>query len=153
MRVPYSQIVSVTLSSAVVGRSAPIGQCTLLLEDRRRIVITNGNEQGLADGERDEPYRQFLQDFHSRLVASGEGAAIAFSSGYTPARMNGVVFATIIGTLFFVALPIALLVISRDLKALVITATGALFIWPAWRMIEANRPATYHPEAPPDLIG
>jgi hypothetical protein len=152
MRIPYSQIASVTLSSAVVGRSATIGQCTLLLEDGRRIVITNGNEQGLADGQRDGPYRLFLRDFHERLVASGDDAAIAFTSGYTAARLNGLVFATIIGTLFFVALPIALLVISRDLKALVITATGALFIWPAWRMIEANRPATYRPDAPPDLI-
>jgi hypothetical protein len=152
MRVPYSQITAVNLSAAVVGRSGTIGQCTLVLEDGRRVVITNGNDQGLADGRRDGPYRLFLRDFHQRLVASGEDAAISFNSGYTPSRMNGLVFATIVGTLFFVALPIALLVISRDVKALVITATGALFIWPAWRMIETNRPASYHPDAPPDLI-
>lgn len=152
VRIPFSQIAAVTLSSAVVGRSSTIGQCTILLEDGRRIVVTNGNDQGLADGQRDGPYRLFIRDFHQRLIASGEATAISFNSGYTPARMNGLVFATIIGTLFFVALPIALLVISRDIKALVITATGALFIWPAWRMIEANRPSSYHPDAPPDLI-
>ncbi len=151
-RIPFAQIASVTLTSSVVGRSGTIGQCALVLEDGRRVVIGNGNDQGMADGQRDGPYRLFLRDLHQRLIESGEAPAIDFRSGYTPGRMNGLLFAAIIGTLFFVALPLVLLVISRDVKALVITGTGALFIWPAWRMIEANRPAMYEPEAPPDLI-
>ena len=61
MRVPYSQITAVNLSAAVVGRSGTIGQCTLVLEDGRRVVITNGNDQGLADGRRDGPYRLTVQ--------------------------------------------------------------------------------------------
>lgn len=152
MRVPFSQIASVTLSANVIGRSATIGQCTLALEDGRRIVVGNGNDQGLADGQRDGPYRLFLRDFHRRLISSGEAAAISFRSGYSQGRMNGLIFAAVLGSAFFVVLPLVLLAITRDIKALVIMAAGAAFIWPAWRMIDTNRPASYRPEAPPDLI-
>ena len=152
VRLPFHDIASVTLSANAIGRSAIVGNCTVRLEDGRRIVISNGNEQGMADGRRDGPYRLFLRDFHRKLIESGEDRAIDFRTGYSEGRMNGLIFATVIGTLFFIATPLVLLLITRDLKTLLICLAGLGFIWPAWRMIEANRPASYHPTSPPDLI-
>lgn len=151
-RIPFRDIAAVTLSSNVIGRSPVTGQCIVRLEDGRRVVISSGNEQGIADGRRDGPYRLFLRDFHRKLIESGEARAIEFRSGYTQARMNGLIFATIIGTLFFIATPLVLLLLTRDVKTLLICLAGIGFIWPAWRMIEANRPMNYEPSAPPDLI-
>ena len=40
-RVPFADIDLVTLSTAAIGQSRPIGQCTLTLQNGRRIAISN----------------------------------------------------------------------------------------------------------------
>lgn len=150
--VPFAALASVNLSTAAVRRSRTIGQCIVDLRDGRRIVISNVAASGLADGERDDAYRAFVRDFHKALIDSGAAPAIRFHSGFTQARMSGLGIALVIGALFFVVLPVVLLIATGDLESLSLLLGGVFLILPAYRTARTNQPADYQPGAPPDLL-
>ena len=150
--IPFTDIEQVTLSTATVGKSGPIAQCTLALENGSRVIVTNANANGLADGARDEAYRYFVAAFHQALIDSGAATAIRFHSGFTPGRMNGLIIALVAGTALFVVLPFFLLVLTSDLQSLWLLFGGIFLILPFWRAAKTNQPAEYRPDVPPDLL-
>lgn len=152
LRIPFDRIMTVTLSSNAIPRSGTIGQCTIQLVSGSRYVIGNGNDQGLADGHRDGPYRRFIGQLHQRLIATGAAKNIRFVSGYSETRRTILIAALAVAVAFFVVLPLILLLIVKDLKILGVLAAGAALVWPAMRVAGANRPGLYSPQNPPDFI-
>lgn len=151
-RAEYERILSINLSSGQIGRSGTIASCTIQMSSGLRIVVSNVNERGVADGSRDSVYRQFVTDFHKRLRESGAVSRISFNSGFSQGRSTGLLVIGVIATGFFVALPVILLLATHELKALLITVAGLGFVLPLWRTFSANQPSTYNPGAPPDLL-
>lgn len=150
--VPFGDVVQVKLAIAFLARSRPIGQCTLVLANGGKVVVMNANASGLSDGERDTIFRQFVKDVHRALVQSGAASAITFHAGFSERRMNGLRIALVVATLFFVALPVVLLLATRDPQMLWILLAGVVLVLPAYRAMRTNQPATYNPGAPPDLL-
>ena len=150
--IAFADIDMVTLSSTVIGQSRPIGQCILTLADGRRIIITNANSAGIADGARDAGFRQFVLDFHAALIASHDAQHIDFRSGFTQRRMNGLVIALIAAAVLFVGVPLFLLLKTNDPESLWLLIAGVFLILPAWRIARTNQPAEYQAGAPPDLL-
>ena len=148
----YADIGTVTLSTARIGASRVIGQCTLTLRTGQRLVITNSNAAGLSDGLRDTLYREFVRDLHRQMVDSGAAERIIFRSGFSTARITVLLIALCAAALLFIALPAILLLVTHDLRALwVLIGGGALFA-PAVHLARSNRPASYDPNRPPDLL-
>lgn len=150
-RAPFHAIRSVTLNSAVVGR-ANVAQCIIQLENGNKVVTSNANDRGLPDGSNDRDFRKFVVALHEQLIASGEAKGIEFRSGYSRTRANVLIGALVAGVALFVVLPLILLILTGEIKALGLLVTGGLLIWPAMKTAEANRPSTYFPDRPPDLI-
>jgi hypothetical protein len=151
-RTPFTGIMSVTLSSGAVGRSGVIGNCTIQLNNLSRIVVSNVNNRGFANGQQNGAYRNFIRAFHQRLIASGAAKSISFRSGYSEARITGLRVALVFATAFFLVLPFVLLLISRDLKALSLLAAGAALVVPLFGVASKNAPSAYYPDRPPDLL-
>lgn len=151
-RAPYDRIMSVGLSTGSAGRGNVIANCTITLTNGSRIIVSNVKASGVSDLSRDADYRHFVKDFHKALVASGAASAITFRSGFSEGRMTGLRISLVIAGLFFIALPLVLLLITRELKALWITLAGIAFIVPMVGIARTNQPGTYRPDMPPDLL-
>jgi len=148
----YADISTVNLSTARVGASRVIGQCTLTLRTGQRLVITNTNAAGLSDGLRDTLYREFVRDLHRQLVESGAAELISFRSGFSRARITVLLIALSAAALLSIALPAILLLVTRDLRALWVLIGGGTLFAPAANLARSNRPASYDPDRPPDLL-
>lgn len=150
-RTPFAEIVSVTLNSALIGRNT-IAMCTIQLRNGGRIVVSNANARGLADGTLDRPYREFIVGVHQRLLDSGAARGISFRSGFSTVRIAVLRTALVAGAALFFVLPLVLLVVTGEVKALFLAIAGGLLLYPALKAASANRPATYLPNAPPDMV-
>ena len=151
-RANYEDIISVTLSSGVIGRGNVIASCTIVLGNGSRVIVSNVNRTGVADGFRDGIYRRFVADLHKHLLASGAATGIEFHSGFSQTRMTGLILTLIVATGFFLVLPFVLLVATHDIKALLILLAGAALVVPVYRIARTNQPSTYLPAEPPDLL-
>jgi hypothetical protein len=149
---PYRKIASIGLSTGSIGNFRSIAQCTVRLKSGRQLVITNTNARGMSDGLRDGLYREFVADFHDRLLADGAAQSITFRSGFSRGRMTGLVAALIAGAALFLLLPTLLLIFTHNLETLWALLAGVGLVFPAFRIATANQPATYLPNRPPDLL-
>lgn len=150
-RVPFADIASIGLSRQGIGR-VQLAQCLITLRNGRRIVISNANARGVNDGRHDGPFRLFVDELHKALRANGAAGKISFVSGFTTARMNGLIVISIIASVFFIALPIVLVAATRDLKALWALLFGIAFMVPVWTIVRVNQPGRYDPANPPDMV-
>lgn len=150
-RTPFTDIASVTLSSATAGRTI-LAQCIIGLQDGGRILISNAAKSGVANGTHDQPFRAFVRDFHRALTASGAATSINFNAGYSESRATGLSIALILFVTLMVGVPLILLLATRSLAVLGILFAGSLLVWPFLRVLRDNRPRTYAPAAPPDLV-
>lgn len=148
----YKDIYSINLSSAHIPRSGNLAQCGIVFRNGATLGLSTGNAQGLPDAERRVVYNEFLEDFHDRLVASGDAGRISFTRGGTATRMLILQIALIAGTALFVVLPIVLAIMVRDWGPFQLMLMGGLFLWPAWQAAEKNQPGTYDPRYPPDML-
>jgi len=57
--------------------------------------------------------------------------------------------AVFIAALLFLAMPIVLLFVVRDWRALGPLVVGAGLVWPIWKITQNNRPRSYDPLDPP----
>ena len=151
-RTPFADIVNVTLNSALVGRRSMVAMCTMNLRNGGRIVVSNSAASGLPDGLRDDTFRAFVTSLHQRLVNSGAARNISFRSGFSNVRINVLRTALVAAAALFVVLPIVLLIITGEVKALFLALAGGFLVYPALKAASANSPATYRPEAPPDMV-
>lgn len=146
-RALWTDIVSVTMSSATAGKEA-INLCRIAFRDGRSITVTDAGANGLVDEARTPLYRDFVCALHARLSAAPAGT-IAFNAGFSEGRYKAVQVFFVIAALFFVGTPFVLLFIVRDWRVLGILAAGAFLVWPLWKVVENNRPREYDPRHPP----
>ena len=66
--------------------------------------------------------------------------------------MNGLIAVTIVAGLLFVALPLVLLLMTREIKVLIALIFGGGLLWSVVRIIRTNQPGTYRPSQPPDFV-
>ena len=59
----------------------------------------------------------------------------------------------VIAGLFFVGLPLILVLLTGKAKALLIALAGFAFVFPVFKTMRKNEPRTYSPDSvPPDLL-
>jgi len=148
----YADIISVNLSSAHIPRSGTLGQCTITFDYRETVTVLSANAAGLPEPARHATYNAFLDDFHNRLIASGDAARIWFRIGMSPVRAMILNVALVAGGLLFLMLPIVLALIARSWEPFELLLAGLLFLWPAWETATKNQPGSYNPSYPPDLL-
>jgi hypothetical protein len=147
----FDEIHSVTLTTHSFGTTGHVGQCTILFRNGSKRVVMGSNGKGSATPASIEFYRRFVADFHTRLSASDAGKHISFHSGWTDNKHLTLVI--LVGVLTLMLTP-ALFVFfaTGELKVLSVLAAGGFLVWPLWMMVARNKPQTYVPQSPPDLV-
>ena len=148
----YADIAAVTMTSGAIGQSGLCGVCTIRLKNGALIVAGNLNNRGIADGFRDGLFRQFVTDLHQRLIETGAAKDIFFHAGFSQSRLTVLVLVTIIAALLFIALPLGLLIFTRDIQSLWMLIAGVGLVYPIVRVARNNQPTTSLPTAPPDVL-
>ncbi len=136
-----ADILSVHLQSGGDWQNA-IGQCDIGLHDGRVLHVSDATASGVPDQARRAVYRDFLRDLHGRL----ERGRVSFTAGYSQARYCVVLIAAILLGLIIVAVPLALLLITGETRALLLLFVGLMLALPLARMAKANAPRPYTPE-------
>lgn len=148
---PYENIVSVRLQMTSIPKSDALYTCTIGFRDGRQIAIANASKYGSAEDQRTVLYGQFVRDLHKR-IPKPERSRIRFYAGNTESQQRILIATLVIAGLFFVGLPLALLLYIQKLEVLGVLLTGAAFIYPLWRSANANEPRTYHSKYLPDEL-
>lgn len=149
---PFKNIVEVHLQSGG-NWQAPLNLCQIAFADRYKLIVTNGNELGIPNDEQRARYRDFVRDLHTRLAAHAaarSGPPIAFSAGYPSGRYLFLLVLTVIMALMFIGLPLVLLLLTGEIRPLMLLIVGAGFIWPLKQMMRENIPRSYDPARLPD---
>jgi hypothetical protein len=133
----WNEISGVNLSTAYVHKQGTVYACTITFRDGRVLIVRSVSAYGHKDEEREPVYREFVETVHARL-ARPEFSDVRFFSGSAAANSIGHKIALVVGTLFFVGLPLVLIFFAPPLEALFILAAGAAFVWPLWRMKQTN---------------
>jgi hypothetical protein len=147
----YSDIFSVRLQSAQIARSPTIYTCTIQFRDGQELAITSATEYGNGDDERALLYGDFVRDFHASIPKE-ERDRIRFLAGNSETRQKFLWIVLVIAALFFVGLPLGLLLYLRELEVLWVLLAGAGLIYPLYRSAEANEPRDYRCEYLPDEV-
>jgi hypothetical protein len=143
----WTDIVSVNMTSATNGKNI-INNCRINFRNSRFLVVTDAGTTGEVDHDRTPVYRDFVRALHLRLAQAPAGT-IAFNAGASEGRHTAMMVIGVIAALFFVGTPLVLVFIVRDWRVLLTLAAGAAFVWPFWKVIDANRPRSYDPRRPP----
>lgn len=147
----WSELVRVHLAITFVPKHGSAGNCALHFSDGAQLNVVTGTRWGNIDEERNQRYGRFLDDLH-RAIPAERRKTIVFGAGSTSGRQLGLKITLAIAFAFFVLMPLALTIIFREFKALLITLAGAGFVWPLWSAMEANKPRNYDPgHVPPEL--
>jgi hypothetical protein len=151
-RYGFDEIASIRLQVTHVHKSGDVGTCQIRFRDGLTLTFNGGTAFGHADETQAEAYAACVRDLHARLAAA-RVTTIRYLAGSTAGMHTGAAVTLVIGVLFFVGLPLVLLLIVRQWEVLGILAAGIGFMWPLWRLLEANRPRDYTPESvPADLL-
>jgi hypothetical protein len=142
--VPYADIASIRIQTGHVPKSGYFGSCTMTFRGGLTLTVNSLNSWGSPDDDRLDDYAEFLEDLHARL-GDEDRRRIHFLAGATEGRQMFGRFAVILGGAFFVALPLVLLIITGEIKTLLIALGGLAFIVPAFRTLQKNEPRTYDP--------
>ena len=94
-RQSYADIAAVHLQTAALGNAANvIDQCKIEFVEGPAVTVSNASSSGLPDQAQTPLYREFVRDFHTRLVTHGCGT-IHFSAGMARWRYR-MLFGTLI---------------------------------------------------------
>ncbi len=116
------------------------------------LTIAGITSLGKPSPERAGLYAAFVRDLHAHLGA-GDRARIQFLAGNSAGRQKVGLVIMAVAVAFFVVMPIGLLVITGDVRALVVLVGGGLFVAPALKIFRQNAPRNYAPEdLPEDLL-
>ena len=148
----FADIVEIRLQTGTVGRGGPFGTCTITFGDGEALNIFGVTRIGNPDREKGATYAGFVQDLHHRL-GPADRKRIRFRGGSTAGFHNFGMVAMTVGVLFFVVMPIVLLAVTHDARALGVLFAGAIFLAPFLKTFRRNAPADYAPEhIPEDLL-
>ena len=147
-----SDIDAVRLSVAHIARHGDFGSCVIHFGGAARLQIVGSSAFGFPDEERDPVYAAFVRDLHERLATRPTGS-VRFSAGVSEGRLQAMQVMLIIAGLFFVALPLVLLLFTGDLGMLAATAAGGILVAGLYGWTQKNRPRDYDPHrVPPELL-
>lgn len=149
---PYDSISTVTLSTAAAGRAGVMGQCVIVFRGGVRLVIWSANAAGLPDRSREGPFRDFVVDFHRRLITNDADRRITFIRGISGTRHTILMVALVVWAVLFVAFPLLLALFTGTPNAALVALAGLALVVPFWRVADRNRPGGYNPAHPPDLL-
>jgi hypothetical protein len=141
----FAHIRSIRIQTGNVPKSGYFGTCTITFRNGQTLTVNSLNSWGSPDEDRLDDYAEFLQDLHARL-SQEDRKRISFIAGATEGRQMFGKFAVVIGGAFFVLLPLVLLFLTGEVKALFIMLGGIAFIFPAFRTLTRNEPRTYNPD-------
>jgi hypothetical protein len=165
-----NDIAAVNLQSVGSWQNA-IQQCSIAFNDGTKLVVSDAAAHGLPTKAQSAIYRDFVHGLHAALRAQASDG-IRYTAGYGEARYRFVsVFSGLLG-LLLVAVPAVLFFFTltctpapiqcddlfctparecpSETSVLVLLGFSAVFLWPLWRMVKANAPRTYSPDALPD---
>lgn len=142
-----SEIAEIHLQLGQVSRRN-IGACSIRFKKGPRLTVTSASTWGTPDEERARAYRDFTKDLHGRLAALPRNGVI-FRAGSTELRQKFAVASLILGVLMFIFLPVGLLIVTGEPKALFLTIAGVFFLFPAFRTLQKNTPRNYSPQHVP----
>lgn len=140
----WSTITAIRVQTGHIPKSGYFGSCEITFRNGRRLTVNSLNSWGSPDDHRLDDYAEFLQDLHAHL-GEEDRKRIRFIAGATEGRQLFGKAAVVLGGAFFILLPLVLLIITGEVKALFITLAGAAFIIPAFRTVRRNEPRTYNP--------
>jgi hypothetical protein len=126
----------------------PIARCDIGFTDGRVLHVSDATASSLYDEASRALYLAFLRDLHARL----KGHRVSFTAGYSHARSRVVLVAAILLGLILVVTPLALLLVTDDTSALLMLFVGAMLALPLARMVKANAPRRYTPDALPEEL-
>ncbi len=148
--VPYPNIAEVNLAMFSLSGS-DVAQMRISFRDGSRIVLLNTDAWGNVNAESTQDYYRFKAELHERLIAAGANH-IRFTTGYSHARHTTLrVMLLLLGGIFLV-LPPVLFIVTRQPQALIAMGGGILLTLPFLRVSNRNRPGTYDPRNPPDML-
>jgi len=142
---PFADIDAIRLETGSIPRSGYFGTCTITFCSGDSLVVNSLNKRGSPDDDRIAPYMAFVRDLHVRLGAE-DRQRIRFLAGNTQGRHRFGMVAAVLAGAVFVVLPLVLLAITGESKALFLTLTGAFFAYPVIRTVRRNEPRNYAPD-------
>lgn len=145
----FENIFSIHLKSVNVGKSPTIYTCAIEFRDGQQLLVTSASEYGSGWEEQSKLYGEFVRDLHARIPPEAR-SKIEFRAGNTEGKQKFLWATLVVTVIFFVVMPIVLLLITGDLKALGITLAGAGLVYPLIRSAQANEPRAYRCEYLPD---
>jgi hypothetical protein len=148
---PLGEVRGVHLFVAHVPEYGDYGTCEIRFDGPELLLVTASSTSGFPDDERNPVYAAFVRDLHGALAAR-PAKAIRFSAGASEGRLQGMRVLLVILSLLFVALPLALLVWSGDLKLLAGAMLGAIVVAGGYAWMQKNRPRDYDPQRVPQEL-
>jgi hypothetical protein len=147
-----SEISAVHLSVAHIARYGDFGSCIIHFGEVAPLQVVGSSAFGFPDEERDPVYAAFVRDLHERLATRPTGA-VRFLAGVSEGRLQAMQVMLIIAGLFFVALPLILLLLTGELGMLAAATAGGIFVAGIYGSTQKNRPRGYDPRhVPPELL-
>ncbi len=150
---PWRAITEISLVATRGKYGSVVRQATIAFAEGEPARFQNTDRTGAPDPALDPAFRAFVLDLHRRLVDAGEADRVRFLRGFGAWRAKVARLVIALGAAFFLVGPVIIAGVTGDERALFGVLGGALFLWPAWRNVEANQPESYDPAAPPDLDG
>jgi hypothetical protein len=148
----WNEISGVNISTGYIHKQGTVYACTISFHGGGVLIVRSVSAWGHQDETREPAYREFVETLHARL-ARAEFSDVRFFSGSAATKAIGHKIALVVGTLFFVGLPLVLFFIGPPLEVLFILAAGAAFIWPMWRTAQTNELREYSArDLPYDLL-
>lgn len=148
----WKEVAGVNLATGYVHKQGDVYACTISFRDGGALIVRSVSAWGHRDEEREPVYREFVQTIHAQL-SRPEFSDVRFHAGSPGAGSLGFTIVLVIAALFFVGLPLALFFFAPPLEALLVLAAGVAFVWPVWRLRQANQFRAYSPrELPSELL-
>lgn len=147
----YADIVEIRLQTGTVGRGGSFGTCTIAFDNGEALNIFGVTRFGNPDQEKGAIYGDFVRDLHRRL-GPADRERIRFCAGGSPGFRTFGKVAMTIGVAFFIAMPVVLLAVTGDMRALAVLFGGAIFMTPFLKTFRRNAPTAYTPEHIPEEL-
>jgi hypothetical protein len=149
---PLADVSAVHLSVAHIARHGDFGSCIIHFGGAAPLQVVGSSAFGFPDEERDPAYAAFVRDLHEQLATRPTGA-VRFSAGVSEGRLQVMQVMLVIAGLFFVALPLVLLLLIGELIMLAAATAGGLFVTGIYASMQKNRPRGYDPcHIPAELL-
>ena len=148
----FADIAGIRLEMGILQGMGNLYTCRIEFRDGTPLFITSVIGSGEKAGDRDATYRDFVRDLHRRIPPAIR-ATIDFHAGNSAGRQMFGMVTLVVATLFFIVMPIVLLLITREPSMVWALMVGGGLVFPLYRVLGRNTPRTYDPSRiPPELM-